>query len=79
MPSMLKGLLFTFTFGMGSVLGMMVCGVIISIPFKFTQNFSRLNNALMFLAAFLTIIIGLQVLIYNWPELLSIHDIIHCE
>jgi sulfite exporter TauE/SafE len=66
MPSMAQGLLFTLTFGMGSVLGMVVCGAIISLPFRFAQRFSRLNNSLMFLAAILTIILGIQVLRENW-------------
>jgi sulfite exporter TauE/SafE len=66
MPSMSQGLLFTLTFGMGSVLGMVVCGAIISLPFRFTQRFGRLNNSLMFLVAIITIAIGIQVLRHNW-------------
>ncbi|MFQ6113509.1 MAG: sulfite exporter TauE/SafE family protein [bacterium] len=66
MPSMAQGLFFTLTFGISSVLGMVVCGPIISLPFRFTQRFSRLNNYLIILTAILTITIGLQVLQENW-------------
>ncbi|MFQ5709912.1 MAG: sulfite exporter TauE/SafE family protein [bacterium] len=66
MPSLFQGLLFTLIFGMGSVLGMVLCGAIISLPFRFAQRFGRLNNSLMFLAAILTITIGIQVLQENW-------------
>ncbi len=65
-PSLFQGLLFTLTFGMGSVLGMVVCGAVISLPFRFTQKFSRLNRYLMFLAAMITIAVGIQVLRHNW-------------
>lgn len=44
LPSLAQGLVFTLTFGMGSVLGMVVCGAIISLPFRLTQRFSRLNS-----------------------------------
>jgi len=66
MPSMVQGLLFTLTFGTGSVLGMAVCGVIISLPFRFAHNSSRLQSSLMFLAAIITIAIGIQVLRHSW-------------
>lgn len=68
LPSIAQGLLFTLTFGLGSVLGMVVCGMAISIPFKLTQRFNRLNIILMFLAAIITIIIGIQVIIYVWAQ-----------
>lgn len=66
LPSMTQGVLFTLTFGIGSVLGIVVSGAIIALPFKFTQKFSRLNTSLIILAAIITIIIGIQVLRENW-------------
>lgn len=66
MPSMARGLLFTLTFGAGSVLGMVVSGAIIGLPFRFTQKSARLHKSFMFLAAIITIIVGIQVLRENW-------------
>lgn len=70
MTSMVQGLLFTLTFGTGSVLGMVVCGAIIGLPFRFTQKFSRLNRVFMILVALITIVIGIQVLLENWSVFL---------
>lgn len=69
MPSLSLGLLFTLTFGMGSVLGMVLCGAVISLPFRFTQRFGRLNKCVMFLTGIVTIIIGIQVFLNTWREL----------
>jgi high-affinity nickel permease len=66
MNSIAQGVLFTLTFGVGSILGMLVTGSIISLPFLATQKFGRLNQSFMILAAIVTIAIGVQALKENW-------------
>lgn len=66
MPSMAEGLFFTLVFGLGSILGMTMSGTIVSLPFRVTSRWRRVNAAFMILAAIVTITIGLHVIRNNW-------------
>jgi sulfite exporter TauE/SafE len=66
MSSAAQGFWFTLIFGFGSILGMMISGVVISLPFRASAKFQRLNLSFMILAAALTIAIGLNVIRENW-------------
>lgn len=70
MSSLVQGFFFTFIFGIGSILGMMFSGAIISLPFRATVHFKRLNSSFMIAAAVITIAIGLNVIRENWTWLL---------
>ncbi len=66
MNSIAQGALFTLTFGAGSILGMMLTGAAITLPFRATEKYSRFNQPFMIVAAVVTIAIGVQVLKENW-------------
>ncbi len=70
MSSVVQGFFFTLIFGVGSILGMMVSGTIISLPFRATARFKRINASFMIVAAVITITIGLNVIRENWTWLL---------
>jgi ABC-type nickel/cobalt efflux system permease component RcnA len=70
MSSVAQGFFFTFVFGIGSILGMMVSGALIGLPFRATAKFKRLNISFMILAAVITITIGLNVIRENWMWIL---------
>ncbi len=67
MSSAAQGFLFTLIFGLGSILGMMISGMIISLPFRAAAKFQRLNLSFTILTAAATIAIGLNVIRENWP------------
>lgn len=63
MPSILQGLLFLLLFGVGSILGMMVFGGLISLPFKLTAGFSlRLNLWFQGVAGLVSVALGLLII-----------------
>jgi len=65
-PSRLLGLLYIGIFGIGSLGGMLLMSLLISIPFILTaQRFERLNTALQAFAGLLSIGVGLFLI---WPK-----------
>jgi high-affinity nickel permease len=66
MTSIIEGLLFTLTFGLGSILGMVATGAIIGVPFLLAKSYERLSRICMAGIALATIIIGLFVAKQNW-------------
>ena len=66
MNSVTEGLLFTLTFGIGSILGMMATGAAIGIPFLLAGNNTRYLQVFMFCVAFITIGVGVSVVAENW-------------
>ena len=69
MSSVTQGFFFTLIFGVGSILGMMISGTLISLPFRATARFKRINASFMIVAALITIMIGLSVIRENWTWL----------
>jgi hypothetical protein len=66
MNSVTEGLLFTLTFGIGSILGMMATGAAIGIPFLLAGKKTRYVQVFMFCVAFVTIGVGVSVVAENW-------------
>ncbi len=66
MSSLTHGLMFSFTFGLGSMAGMALAGVLIALPFLFASGRRWLHPALMLLPAFVSVAIGLNMLRVNW-------------
>lgn len=66
MDSVVQGLFFTLTFGLGSVLGMIATGTLIGLPFLLTAKHNQINLVFMTFVAFVSIAIGLNVLKDNW-------------
>ncbi|MCS6816168.1 MAG: sulfite exporter TauE/SafE family protein [Blastocatellia bacterium] len=61
--SLLHGVLYLATFGIGSVAGMMLISALISSPFAYTAwRFERVNHALRVLAGIMSLGIGLAII-----------------
>jgi sulfite exporter TauE/SafE len=67
MTSVGEGLLFALVFGVGSILGMMVAGMIISLPVLVAQKYASLSQTLMAIAGFVSTGVGFMVIKENWP------------
>ena len=67
MTSFGEGLLFALVFGIGSIFGMMIAGMVISFPVLVAQRYGKLSKALMVVAGCVSTIIGFIVIKENWP------------
>jgi high-affinity nickel permease len=60
--SKLLGMLYILVFGIGSIGGMMLMSLIISLPFTLSSNMLRLNKILQALAGTFSILLGLYII-----------------
>jgi sulfite exporter TauE/SafE len=60
--SKLLGMLYILVFGIGSIGGMMLMSLIISLPFTLSSNMIRLNKILQALAGTFSILLGLYII-----------------
>ncbi len=65
MTSILQGVLFTAVFGLGSVLGMIAAGTLVSVPIILAARHQRLLGYVMALPAVAAILIGAHLLYEN--------------
>ncbi len=61
--SVIQGLLFILIFGLGSILGMMLTGAVISVPFLWTQRLTRVHRVVQSLAGLLSIGLGIVIML----------------
>ncbi len=60
--SVFLGVLYILIFGVGSILGMLVIGGIISLPFFFTAKSDRMNSTVKILAGAISILLGITIM-----------------
>ncbi|NOZ64370.1 MAG: urease accessory protein UreH [Caldiserica bacterium] len=60
--SVFLGALYILIFGVGSILGMLVIGGIISLPFLFTAKSDRVNSTVKILAGTISILLGITIM-----------------
>lgn len=60
--SILLGITYIFIFGAGTIGGMLVFGTLVSLPFVYTSNHSKLNKKIKILAGLFSIIVGIIVI-----------------
>jgi hypothetical protein len=61
--SLVFGLVFILSFGLGSVLGMCLITLLISLPFKLTLNSERVNRSLQLVAGSAGVVIGAYIIL----------------
>ncbi len=57
--SAVVGIFYVLVFGIGSIGGMMLMSLLLSLPFKLSARFDNFNRAVRVLAAVLTVSLGL--------------------
>lgn len=66
LDSIAQGVMFTLIFGLGSILGMVVSGAVIGLPFLLIANNAKVTQIFMLLVAFVSMGIGANILHENW-------------
>jgi len=63
LPSVLQGIVFILVFGLGSILGMVLTGAAVGVPFTLTRRLERLHRVVQVLAGGLSIAVGLLMIV----------------
>ncbi|MBS3158172.1 sulfite exporter TauE/SafE family protein [Candidatus Woesearchaeota archaeon] len=61
--SIASGLIYIMVFGVGSILGMLLISISISIPILLAKNLSRIHFIIRSIASFASIIIGISIIV----------------
>lgn len=62
LPSVLQGVVFILVFGLGSILGMVLTGTAVGVPFTLTRRLERLHRVVQATAGGLSIAVGLLLI-----------------
>ncbi len=65
--SLFAGLVYVAVFGLGTILGMMIFGGMISLPLRASAGLPRLNSALRFAVGLGSLVLGATIMIENLP------------
>jgi len=68
MSSLTQSLLFSLIFGVGAMVGMALAGLVMSVPFLFASEQRWLQPVLVLAPAFISIILGLNIVHSNWAS-----------
>ncbi|GBC83922.1 hypothetical protein HRbin11_00340 [bacterium HR11] len=63
LPSVLQGVVFILVFGLGSILGMVLTGAAVGVPFTLTRRLERLHRVVQALAGGLSIAVGILMIV----------------
>jgi sulfite exporter TauE/SafE len=66
LPSVLQGVAFILVFGLGSILGMVLTGTAVGVPFTLTRRLERLHRVVQGVAGGLSIAVGLLLIVSPW-------------
>jgi len=65
--TLLNGLVYVAVFGIGSIIGMMVFGGVVSLPLQASSRLPRVNTVIRFSVGMGSLGMGLFIIAANWP------------